>query len=1003
MPTLTDLDDAYFLEGEVQTPQVIDSDVTLTDPEGDFSFGTLTISGVLPEDILSFPALGAPGDVYRIGGQLFYQGSPMGFIAGGSGSDMTVFLAPGATTAVVEAFIEALTYQNNSTTPTFERFLSIRVIDSEGESTTIENVFQPAPELFAGVNVGGAARPEFGDLDDDGDMDLIVGAEDGTIHYFENIGDATNPDFVERTGAANPFDGVQGDQTHPELADLDGDGDLDLLVGYYDGTVHYFENQGDATTPLFVEQTGAANPFDGLDVGSGAKPQLVDLDGDNDLDAVIVATNGTVRYYENTGDAQAPVFTLVTGAADPFSGFSFWGGPILQFHDIDGDGDLDIAFGQAEGPLGFLENTGSAVAPTFEFNDDANPFQLAPFSFSMSAAFADLDGDGYLDLVWGDNNGELFRWEGLPYDGGFWIAVEDAGDPTAYDDVFYGNEIASLRGNVLNDNGSGADENVTAVTAVNGDPALVGVRFQLPSGAWLTVKANGSFVYEPAGAWNSLSGLNSGASNTSASDSFTYTVDGVSQATSTLVIAGRDNNDSVVGASGADTLKGGVGDDIVNGYGDDDILRGEHGDDVMDGGQGSDLLYGGNGDDELWGGDGDDDLRGGAGADEMRGGDGDDVYEVVEAGDVVIEDAAEGVDTINYRGASSITIAANVENLNILTDGGVGVTGNASDNVIVGRAGADVLYGLAGEDVLRGGGGGDLLNGGDDADVLHGEVGDDTLNGDDGDDVLLGGGGADILNGGVGADTMEGGAQNDTYHVDDVGDLVIEAAGGGRDTVHSRLEDYTLSANVEDLVLAGPGDKNGAGNALDNRIVGNDDANQLDGLGGADVLLGGGGADVLNGGDGADVLDGGEGQDTLHGGAGVDTLQGGAGDDVLHGGAGGDRMYGGDGADDFVFTAEDLQLGASGLPRQTDRIFDFSAEDGDLIDLSAIDANLGVAGNDAFLFVHRFTGEAGQATLTYNAASDFTLLQLDVDGDAKADLEVVIYAEVRATDPIWLL
>lgn len=1002
MPTLTDLHDAYYLESEVQTPQVIDSDVTLSDPEGDFSFGSLTISGVLPEDILSFPSLGAPGDVYRIGAQLHYQGAPFGFITGGVGSDMTIFLASGATTAVVEAFLEALTYQNNSATPTFDRFLSVRIVDSEGDSTTIEDVFQPGVELFAGVNVGEAARPEFGDLDDDGDMDLIVGAGDGTIHYFENTGDAANPNFVERTGAANPFDAVQGDGTHPELADLDGDGDLDLLVGYYDGTVHYFQNQGDAQGPVFVEQTGGANPFNGLDVGSGAKPQLADLDADGDLDAVIVATNGAVRYYENVGNALAPNFTLVTGPADPFSGFSFWGGPILQFHDIDGDGDIDVAFGQAEGPLGFLENTGSAQAPNFEFTDN-DPFQLAPFSFSMTAAFADLDGDGALDLVWGDNNGDLFRWEALPYDGGFWVAVEDEGVPAAYDDIFYGNEIASLRGNVFSDNGSGADENVTAVTAVNGDPALVGVRFQLSSGAWLTVKANGSFVYEPAGTWSSLAGPSSGGANTSAADGFTYAVNGGSQATATLVIAGRDNDDAVIGTSGDDTMKGGVGDDIVNGNGGDDTLRGENGDDIMNGGQGADLLYGGNGDDELWGGDGNDDLRGGAGNDEMRGGGGDDVYEVAEAGDVVIEDDGEGTDTINYRGTASITIASGVENLNVLTDGGVTVIGNAGENVIIGRAGADILNGMGSADLLRGGGGNDQLNGGDGVDDLRGEVGNDQLNGDAGDDFLFGGGGADILDGGTGADWMGGGAQNDVYYVDNVGDLVIEAAGGGRDTVHSFLDDYTLGAEVEDLVLIGEGDANGSGNGLDNRIEGNDSANQLDGLGGNDVLNGAGGADVLNGGDGADTLDGGEGQDTLNGGSGADTVRGGAGDDVVHGGAGGDRMYGDEGADDFVFTGEDIQLGSSGLARQTDRIFDLSVEQGDVIDLSAIDARAGTSEDDAFAFVGRFSGQAGQATLTYNGVSDFTLLQLDVDGDAKADLHVVIYGEVTALDPVWIL
>jgi VCBS repeat-containing protein len=966
MPTLSDLDGTYLFESEVQTPQLIDSDVDFTDAEGDFDGGTLVVSGLLAEDIVGIRSVGnGAGQISVVGGAVFYEGVQIGTFTGGTGADLIVTFDADATTAAVEAVIESLTYQNLSTTPTYDRFLGIRVTDAAGNATTLQGVFQPTTELFTGVNVGESSRPELGDLDGDGDLDLVVGAGDGTLHYFENVGDAANPVFVEQTGAGNPFDAVRGDGTHPELADLDGDGDLDLLVGYYDGTLHYFENQGDATSPAFVEEIGAANPFNGLDVGYGAKPQLADLDGDGDLDAVIVATNGAVRYYENTGTAQAYSFTLVTGAADPFSGFSFWGGPILQFADIDGDGDIDIAFGQAEGPLGFLENVGTALAPDFQFTDN-DPFQIMRFDFSVTATFGDLDGDGFLDVVIGNTAGDLFRWEAGPYDGGFVIEVEDEAPADAVDDTLNGREGRDLRGGLFRDNGAGVDVGATTVTAVNGDPALVGVRFQLASGAWLTVKADGSYLYEPGSVWDDLAGLNSGGSNTSATDSFTYSIDGGDTATATVVINGRDSNDTVEGTAVDDVLKGGIGDDVVNGGDGADTLRGEIGDDTLFGQDGDDVLVGGEGDDILQGGAGDDILDGGAGLDAMYGGAGNDTYELETYGDRIYENADEGIDTFNYRGLTSAALPDNVENLNILRVGDIDATGNVLNNVIVARGGNNMLVGWHGDDTLWGGAGDDSLQGGDGADLLHGEAGKDVLTGGAGDDALHGGAGDDYLMGDGGDDQLFGGHGDDVYVVADASDVAIELAGEGRDTVWA-LGDYTLTDNVEDLLIYAGGDLDGVGNALNNRLTGNADDNRLEGLAGAHQLFG------------------------------VD------GEDVLVGGAGEDQLTGGEGADLFLFTQADTRLSGLGQAYERDRILDFNVEDGDRIDLSAVDARVGTAEDDAFVFAARFSGVAGQAVLVSNVTAGTTLLRLDVDGDGKADFEIQINGHVTAADPIWIL
>ena len=165
-------------------------------------------------------------------------------------------------------------------------------------------------------------------------------------------------------------------------------------------------------------------------------------------------------------------------------------------------------------------------------------------------------------------------------------------------------------------------------------------------------------------------------------------------------------------------------------------------------------------------------------------------------------------------------------------------------------------------------------------------------------------------------------------------------------------------------------------------LNGNARANSLTGTGEEDRLSGKGGADTLSGKGGDDKLWGGAGKDRLLGGGGDDLLKGGAGADTLLGGAGSDDLYGGAGADVFVFrAASHSTLAASGR----DTIHDFKAAAGDLIDLRAIDADKGQAGNQGFTFIGRaaFTGEEGELRFTRKAADTF--VYGDVNGDGNAD------------------
>jgi len=252
------------------------------------------------------------------------------------------------------------------------------------------------------------------------------------------------------------------------------------------------------------------------------------------------------------------------------------------------------------------------------------------------------------------------------------------------------------------------------------------------------------------------------------------------------------------------------------------------------------------GNDILAGDGGNNRLDGGKGVDDLSGGAGNDTYVVDVAGDAIHEDEENGTDTVEvaFAAAGVYTLAANVEDAVVKGTLGAGVTGNALDNTLTGNAGTN---------------------------ILRGEGGNDLLKGEAGVDQLFGGAGDDTLDGGAGADKLAGGAGDDTYKVDMATDVITEVMGEGSDTVLA-WSNYTLAANVDNLVYQGGGAFAGIGNALDNNIIGGVGANNLVGGAGNDTLTGHNGNDSLNGGDGSDLLESGIGNDKIDGGAGYDVL-----------------------------------------------------------------------------------------------------------------------------------
>jgi Ca2+-binding RTX toxin-like protein len=500
---------------------------------------------------------------------------------------------------------------------------------------------------------------------------------------------------------------------------------------------------------------------------------------------------------------------------------------------------------------------------------------------------------------------------------------------------------------------------------------------------------------------------------------------------------GNDAANTITGNSAANRLDGGTGaDSLYGGAGDDVYVVDSSGDSVVEqAGEGIDTVVsairyalgaelenltlaanagsidgtGNELDNTITGNAAGNVLDGGAGADTMAGKAGNDSYLVDDADDRVVELAGEGTDTVHTT--VTYTLAAEVENLVLAAGAGaIDGTGNDRDNVITGNASANVIGGGAGNDTMIGGAGADTMVGGagndgyfvDNAgdrvieaagegiDTVHAAIsyvlGAEVENlvllanaiagtGNDLDNLVTGNASDNIMDGALGADVMAGSAGSDTYYVENAGDIVIENANEGVDTVRAAVS-YALSANVENLILAA-GAMVATGNDLDNTITGNASGNTINGAAGADTMIGGSGNDLYLVDNAGDLVteSAAEGFDTvlaaisyaltadvenliLAPGAGAINGTGNGLDNRIAGNAGNNALDGGGGTDTVDYS---------------------STQHGIAVDLSAHQAVGSEIGIDGLVNVENVIGGAGHDTLAGDSAANL------LDGGAGAD------------------
>ncbi len=278
------------------------------------------------------------------------------------------------------------------------------------------------------IEVGEGALPVFFDYNDDGLMDLIIGnygkydnlltnKYSSFLMVYQNIGTSTTPVFKlvneDLAGistmnldlsSSSPTLGIK-----PTFGDLDNDGDDDMIIGDYLGNLHYFTNTAGVGNPanFVLNQV----KYQGIDVGSFASPQLIDLNRDNKLDLVIGKNNGYFTYYENIGNLSAPFFTKITDSLGYVSTleYGYFQGNSVPFI-YDDNGEYKMIAGSLSGYLYKFDDIEGNLTGTFNRVDTT--FLNLDEGKNSCPTIADINNDGYLDMIIGNYAGGISYFQG---------------------------------------------------------------------------------------------------------------------------------------------------------------------------------------------------------------------------------------------------------------------------------------------------------------------------------------------------------------------------------------------------------------------------------------------------------------------------------------------------------------------------------------------------------------------------------------------------------------
>ena len=272
------------------------------------------------------------------------------------------------------------------------------------------------------IDVGSGAYPVFFDYNNDGLYDILI----GNLNYYNNTNPVSKIALYKNIGslAAPEFEWVTNDYASlstygisnmvPAFGDLDGDFDDDLLIGAYDGKLHYFENTGGLGNPAnfvlsqanFTDSSGTP-----IDIGQFAFPQIIDLNRDGKNDLLIGERSGNINYYQNKGTTNSPAFVKITE--------NLGGVDVTKYNDIIGNsypfvfedsGVFKLFVGSKNGYIYYYDNIEGNLNGTFNLVDS---MYLNIWEGASSALNGqDINNDGLMDLVIGNYSGGISIYTG---------------------------------------------------------------------------------------------------------------------------------------------------------------------------------------------------------------------------------------------------------------------------------------------------------------------------------------------------------------------------------------------------------------------------------------------------------------------------------------------------------------------------------------------------------------------------------------------------------------
>lgn len=243
-----------------------------------------------------------------------------------------------------------------------------------------------------------------------GGQTLTSSGIESTVSLYENTGTVNNPKFSLATdNFANLASLNLGVHLCPSFGDLDNDGKQDMIIGKNNGTLNYFKNESNSGNPWnFTPSSGLVA---GIDVGYNATPTLFDINQDGKIDLLIGSREGKITYYENTGSITNPNFTFVTDQLGNIQIFSPFAQGFLDINIIKEGGNVIIYAGSSILGINRIENITGNLTGTFTITD-SNVHNLDYIKHSSPALY-DFNNDGYQDMLVGNIRGGVEYFRGI--------------------------------------------------------------------------------------------------------------------------------------------------------------------------------------------------------------------------------------------------------------------------------------------------------------------------------------------------------------------------------------------------------------------------------------------------------------------------------------------------------------------------------------------------------------------------------------------------------------